>query len=174
MFRCRSPAECERLYGLINWARMNNPTYIALERARPKIQPKVTFANDPQPRTQSASGASWYKFGGSSKRSSYRASSGQGPKALSAGGVSGCQCHEYGQFVLEEVQRKLALQPQQKCYDSKRTEPKRGLIIVFFQQPRAWHQAPAAQHQVNTGTFPAKTVLMSPQPVLKLPMEEAW
>ena len=88
MFRCRSPAECERLYGLINWARMNNPTYIALERARPKIQPKVTFANDPQPRTRSASGASWYKFGGSSKRSSYRASSGQGPKALSAGGVS--------------------------------------------------------------------------------------
>ena len=88
MFRCRSPAECERLYGLINWARMNNPTYIALERARPKIQPKVTFANDPQSRGQSASGASWYKFGGSSKRSSYRASSGQGPKALSAGGVS--------------------------------------------------------------------------------------
>ncbi|KAI7280641.1 EBP-domain-containing protein [Hortaea werneckii] len=34
MFRSRSPEECERLYSLINRARIDNPTYIALQNAR--------------------------------------------------------------------------------------------------------------------------------------------
>ncbi|KAF2769351.1 hypothetical protein EJ03DRAFT_351304 [Teratosphaeria nubilosa] len=34
MFRSRSPEECEKLYGAINRARIDNPTYIALQNAR--------------------------------------------------------------------------------------------------------------------------------------------
>lgn len=34
MLRSRSPEECEHLYSLINFARINNPTYIALQNAR--------------------------------------------------------------------------------------------------------------------------------------------
>ncbi|KAI7114710.1 EBP-domain-containing protein, partial [Hortaea werneckii] len=34
MFRSRSPEECEKLYSLINRARIDNPTYIALQNAR--------------------------------------------------------------------------------------------------------------------------------------------
>ncbi|KAH9821983.1 hypothetical protein Tdes44962_MAKER04880 [Teratosphaeria destructans] len=34
MFRSRSPEECEKLYALINRARIDNPTYIALQNAR--------------------------------------------------------------------------------------------------------------------------------------------
>ena len=88
MFRCRSPVECERLYSMINWARVNNPTYIALERARPKIQPKVTFAVDNSQENRTKAAGSWFSFGGSQKRSSYRASSGPVPQALSNAGAS--------------------------------------------------------------------------------------
>ena len=38
MFRSRSPEECEKLYQLINRARIDNPTWIALENARGPVQ----------------------------------------------------------------------------------------------------------------------------------------
>lgn len=89
MFRSRNAGECEALYAMINWARINNPTYIALERARPKRQPAVTFALDTSQSRGSGPG-SWFSFGGSQKRSSYRASVGPGPGAPSPsiGGAS--------------------------------------------------------------------------------------
>ena len=34
MFRSRNPSECEALYGLVTAARLNNPTYVALQHAR--------------------------------------------------------------------------------------------------------------------------------------------
>ncbi|PKX93819.1 uncharacterized protein P174DRAFT_512079 [Aspergillus novofumigatus IBT 16806] len=58
MFRSRNADECEALYGLINQARINNPTYIALQNAR------GPFANQPTGR--------W--FGWPQRRKSYRAS----------------------------------------------------------------------------------------------------
>lgn len=72
MFRSRNPEECEALYTLINHARINNPTYIALQNARvTSFQP--TFDRSVSTRGSSAR-SSWFGLGAGS-RSSYRASS---------------------------------------------------------------------------------------------------
>lgn len=72
MFRSRNPEECEALYALINHSRINNPTYIALQNARP---PTTTASS--MDRRISGSGSrssSWFGIG---RSSSYRASSGR-------------------------------------------------------------------------------------------------
>lgn len=79
MFRSRNPEECEALYGMINWARCNNPTYIQLQIARPR-QPSVTF-NVGQDRHSRSKSSSWFSFG-SQKESSYRASSAPTPASV--------------------------------------------------------------------------------------------
>ena len=84
MFRSRSADECDSLYGMINWARCNNPTYIQLEKTRPR-QPTVTF-NLGEPESTRPRSGSWFGFGGSEKKSSYRASS--APGGMSVGGDS--------------------------------------------------------------------------------------
>ena len=73
MFRSRNPEECEALYALINHSRINNPTYIALQNARPA---PGSFAGDRRA-ASSASRHSW--FGGWARSSSYRASSAPTP-----------------------------------------------------------------------------------------------
>ncbi|EXJ92689.1 hypothetical protein A1O3_01241 [Capronia epimyces CBS 606.96] len=80
MFRSRNPEECEALYGMINWARCNNPTYIQLQNARPRRQPSVTFnvGQDSHSRSRSSS---WFSFG-SRQKSSYRASSAPTPASV--------------------------------------------------------------------------------------------
>lgn len=80
MFRSRNPEECEALYGMINWARCNNPTYIQLQNARPHRQPSVTF-NVGQTEQNRAKSSSWFSFGGH-KESSYRASSAPAPVSV--------------------------------------------------------------------------------------------
>ncbi|EXJ61755.1 hypothetical protein A1O7_02185 [Cladophialophora yegresii CBS 114405] len=80
MFRSRNPEECEALYGMINWARCNNPTYIQLQNARPARQPSVTF-NVGQASHTRAKSSSWFSFG-SQKKSSYRASSAPTPASV--------------------------------------------------------------------------------------------
>ncbi|KAJ9606003.1 hypothetical protein H2200_009852 [Cladophialophora chaetospira] len=80
MFRSRNPEECEALYGMINWARCNNPTYIQLQSARPARQPSVTF-NVGQAQSGRAKSTSWFSFG-SQKQSSYRASSAPTPASV--------------------------------------------------------------------------------------------
>ncbi|KAK5208085.1 hypothetical protein LTR47_002141 [Exophiala xenobiotica] len=79
MFRSCNLQACDLLYGMINWARCNNPTYIELERARPR-QTTVTFNVNPtdQPRSRASS---WFSFG-SAKKSSYRASSAPTPASI--------------------------------------------------------------------------------------------
>lgn len=77
MFRSRNAEECEALYGMINWARCNNPTYIQLQNARPHRQPSITF-NVGQDRHSRSKSSSWFSFG-SHKKSSYRASSAPTP-----------------------------------------------------------------------------------------------
>jgi hypothetical protein len=76
MFRSRSTDECEVLYSLINRARINNPTYIALQNARPPTG-ESSWASV-MDRNNGASGggsSSWWQFGTSTSRSkSYRAS----------------------------------------------------------------------------------------------------
>ncbi|MCJ1249102.1 hypothetical protein MMC30_006325 [Trapelia coarctata] len=76
MFRSRNPEECEALYALINYSRINNPTYIALQNAR------VTSFHPTFDRSLSTRGASratsWFGLGHGS-RSSYRASSAPTP-----------------------------------------------------------------------------------------------
>ena len=71
MFRSRNPEECEVLYAMINYSRINNPTYIALQNARVTSSFGPTFdrSNSVRPRS-----SSWFGFshGG---RGSYRASS---------------------------------------------------------------------------------------------------
>jgi len=86
MFRSRNAEECDALYGMINWARCNNPTYIQLQNARRyHHQPSVTFNVGQANHSQSKS-SSWFSFGGSQRKSSYRASS--APTPASIGGAS--------------------------------------------------------------------------------------
>lgn len=76
MFRSRNPEECEALYALINHARINNPTYIALQNARAtSFHP--TFDRSASTRGSSAR-SSWFGLGAGS-RNSYRASSAPTP-----------------------------------------------------------------------------------------------
>ena len=66
MFRSRNPEDCETLYGFINQARINNPTYIALQNARgPFVDQPVPFEH-----TNKKGGL----FGWPRRRKSYRAS----------------------------------------------------------------------------------------------------
>ncbi|KAJ5712003.1 hypothetical protein N7488_006159 [Penicillium malachiteum] len=80
MFRSRSPDECDALYGLINQARINNPTYIALQNARGPF-------NDTIPSFEPAakSGSNWFGF--PRRRKSYRASN-SNPRSLAEGSES--------------------------------------------------------------------------------------
>jgi hypothetical protein len=91
MFRSRNAEECEALYAMINHARINNPTWIALEKARPKEMPNVTFNTGPgsarHSRSRSRSG-SWFGLGSQGRRSSYRASSAPLSGTPSIGGTS--------------------------------------------------------------------------------------
>ncbi|KAI9838105.1 MAG: hypothetical protein M1819_006261 [Sarea resinae] len=76
MFRSRSPEECEALYAMINHARINNPTYIALQNARGPYNEGFASSMDRRNSTRS----SWWHFGSGGAgagRSSYRASSGR-------------------------------------------------------------------------------------------------
>ena len=67
MFRSRNADECEVLYSLINQARINNPTYIALQNARGPFadQPPESFERPEKTRGL---------FGWPKRRKSYRAS----------------------------------------------------------------------------------------------------
>lgn len=74
---------------MINHARINNPTYIALQNARPSYQPPVTFNTDGASARHSSRGSrsksgSWFGFGSQGRNSSYRASS----APMSVGGAS--------------------------------------------------------------------------------------
>lgn len=80
MFRSRNPDECDSLYGLINQARINNPTYIALQNAR-----GGTFDN-PIPNYEPDAKASGSWFGFPRRRKSYRASG--SPRSLAEGSES--------------------------------------------------------------------------------------
>ncbi|KAF7593278.1 hypothetical protein BBP40_011735 [Aspergillus hancockii] len=66
MFRSRNADECEALYGLINHARINNPTYIALQNAR------GPYTQQPNPIERPAKSGGL--FGWPRRRKSYRAS----------------------------------------------------------------------------------------------------
>ncbi|KAJ5312036.1 hypothetical protein N7508_002866 [Penicillium antarcticum] len=80
MFRSHSPDDCDTLYGLINQARINNPTYIALQNARGPFNghPVASF----EPATKTGGGL----FGWPRRRKSYRASS--SPRSLAEGSES--------------------------------------------------------------------------------------
>ncbi|CRG89341.1 hypothetical protein PISL3812_06377 [Talaromyces islandicus] len=71
MFRSRNLEECEALYALINQARINNPTYIALQNARGPYdgQPAALSRYDS---TGNNKTASWFGF--PRRKNSYRAS----------------------------------------------------------------------------------------------------
>ncbi|KAK8182499.1 hypothetical protein BC567DRAFT_158127 [Phyllosticta citribraziliensis] len=79
MFRSRSQDECELLYGYINSARINNPTYIALQNARgPSARPDTWGAlmdrrNDERSDPSIMGGSSWW--GSLARRGTYRAKS---------------------------------------------------------------------------------------------------
>lgn len=74
MFRSRNPEECEALYALINRARINNPTYIALQNAR---GPQSNWAESMDRRNANrSSSGSWWQLG-SRKSSTYRSKSGR-------------------------------------------------------------------------------------------------
>jgi hypothetical protein len=81
MFRSRSPDECDALYSLINQARINNPTYIALQNARgPIYDNHMPTFEEPAAK----SGNSWFGF--PRRRKSYRAS--DSPRSLAEGSES--------------------------------------------------------------------------------------
>ena len=79
MFRSRSTEECEKLYGFINRARIDNPTWIALQNARGPV-PTSNWAEVMDKRAEArSSGVSWLKSL-SRKSSTYRSN---GTRALS-------------------------------------------------------------------------------------------
>ena len=78
MFRSRNPEECEALYALINYARINNPTYIALQNARVTSSFPSSQLDRSNTTRQSSRRSSWFGIGHNS-RSSYRASSAPTP-----------------------------------------------------------------------------------------------
>lgn len=73
MFRSRNPEECEALYALINHSRINNPTFIALQNARPPI----TTASSMDRRAGSQAGSRSNSLFALGRSPSYRASSGR-------------------------------------------------------------------------------------------------
>ncbi|KAJ5167420.1 uncharacterized protein N7482_006201 [Penicillium canariense] len=81
MFRSRCPDECDALYSLINQARINNPTYIALQNARGPV-----YDNHMPTFEQPAGKAEGSWFGFPRRRKSYRAS--DSPRSLAEGSES--------------------------------------------------------------------------------------
>lgn len=78
MFRSRSPEECEILYNLINQARINNATYIALQNSRPYSgNRRDTWATQADPRnmTRNPSNAGGIFGLGARRGSTYRSNS---------------------------------------------------------------------------------------------------
>nr|POE86479.1 hypothetical protein CFP56_46663 [Quercus suber] len=72
MFRSHSAEECERLYNLINRARIDNPTYVALQNARgPAKSSNWAEVMDQRNNARVASGGSWWNMG-SRKSTTYR------------------------------------------------------------------------------------------------------
>ncbi|KKY15816.1 putative srm splicing coactivator [Diplodia seriata] len=96
MFRARSSEECEALYNMINQARINNPTYIALQNARgPYAEDTWAAAMDRRnaERTEGSTegGSSWW--GSLGRRNSYRAKS---TRALSTSAGTGSSVNTIG------------------------------------------------------------------------------
>ena len=87
MFRSRTNVECDNLYAAINHARIHNPTYIALQNARPDAHRKSNWAAIMDNRESEAGGRSWWKIGrksGTHGRSSYRAGSSRRTPSVAA------------------------------------------------------------------------------------------
>jgi hypothetical protein len=82
MFRSRSGEECEELYYLINRARINNPTYIALQNARGPMQ-QSNWGEAMDRRNQARTSASWWNLN-SKKGSTYRS---KGSRRISTAGT---------------------------------------------------------------------------------------
>lgn len=82
MFRSRSAEECEMLYNLINRARIDNPTYIALQNARGPV-PTSNWAEAMDKRNAARTKSSSWLPLGSRKNSTYR-SKGSRPVSTAA------------------------------------------------------------------------------------------
>lgn len=82
MFRSRNGEECEELYFMINRARINNPTYIALQNARGPMQ-QSNWGEAMDRRNQARTSPSWWNLG-SKKGSTYRS---KGSRRISAPGT---------------------------------------------------------------------------------------
>ncbi|WPA99607.1 uncharacterized protein RHO25_004225 [Cercospora beticola] len=83
MFRSRSPEECEKLYTLLNRARIDNPTYVALQNARgPTKESNWGEIMDQNRDDQFNKRRSWWNLG-SRKSTSYR-SNGSRPLSTAA------------------------------------------------------------------------------------------
>ncbi|GAB7353981.1 hypothetical protein MBLNU459_g4576t1 [Dothideomycetes sp. NU459] len=78
MFRTRSPEECEGLYGLINQARINNPTYIALQNARGPFNESTWAAAMDRRNSARAPSNSWFHLP-SRRSSTYRSKGSRAP-----------------------------------------------------------------------------------------------
>jgi hypothetical protein len=82
MFRSRSGEECEELYFMINRARINNPTYIALQNARGPMQ-QSNWGEAMDRRNQARTTPSWWNLN-SKKGSTYRS---KGSRRMSTAGT---------------------------------------------------------------------------------------
>lgn len=82
MFRSRNGEECEELYFMINRARINNPTYIALQNARGPMQ-QSNWGEAMDRRNQARTSPSWWNLN-SKKGSTYRS---KGSRRMSTAGT---------------------------------------------------------------------------------------
>ncbi|THY78596.1 hypothetical protein D6C87_00161 [Aureobasidium pullulans] len=86
MFRSRSAEECDVLYSFINMARINNPTYIALQNARGPVTESTWSAAMDQRNDQRASNGLW--FHNPLRRSNtYRSKASRAPSAITDSSV---------------------------------------------------------------------------------------
>jgi hypothetical protein len=86
MFRSRSAEECDMLYSFINTARINNPTYIALQNARGPVTEGTWSAAMNQNHNQRSTNGSW--FHNPLRRSNtYRSKTSRAPSAITDSSV---------------------------------------------------------------------------------------
>jgi hypothetical protein len=86
MFRSRSVEECDMLYSFINTARINNPTYIALQNARGPVTEGTWSAAMNRNHSQRATNGSWFQ--NSLRRSNtYRSKTSRAPSEITDSSV---------------------------------------------------------------------------------------
>jgi hypothetical protein len=86
MFRSRSVEECDMLYSYINTARINNPTYVALQNARGPVTQSTWSAAMDQRNDQRSENGSWF-HNPLRRNNTYRSKASRAPSVVTESSV---------------------------------------------------------------------------------------